>query len=287
MKYIFVVINMVLLAILAFLGVEVMYKGIETALTDFSVSPAVPVRDAAGIQQEGTTVRRNSYQRVVSRNVFSVLRDQGDENAAKAETTYEDIAHLKATTLDLKLLGTVTGSARTAYAVIADRRNRSQSLYREGDEVQDAVVKNILRQRVVLNYKGEDQVLEMDFAGRRPGKEAPPPRRDAAASTEVNVDRSLINQSFNNINELMKQIRVKPHFENGKPEGLKLYGIRKGSLFQKMGLRNGDIIKGVDGSQIESVDDALKLYNNLRNTSNVSVRIKRDGRTEEIDYYVQ
>ena len=52
----------------------------------------------------------------------------------------------------------------------------------------------------------------------------------------------------------------RPHFTAGKSDGLLLYGIQPDSLFRKMGIKNGDIIMGVDGNEIESVDDALALY---------------------------
>jgi len=58
----------------------------------------------------------------------------------------------------------------------------------------------------------------------------------------------------------MKQVRIRPHFKNGQSDGLTLSGIRSDSIFGEMGFRNGDIIVGVDGKDIESVDDALSLY---------------------------
>jgi len=54
-----------------------------------------------------------------------------------------------------------------------------------------------------------------------------------------------------------------------------------------MGLRNGDVITGVDGQQIETVDDALKLYENIMSTSNVEVQIKRRGREKTIQYNIK
>ncbi|HKK90012.1 MAG TPA: PDZ domain-containing protein, partial [Desulfobacteraceae bacterium] len=103
----------------------------------------------------------------------------------------------------------------------------------------------------------------------------------------ITLDRSLVDRSMGNINTLMKQVRIRPHFSGGKPDGMLLYGIKHDSLFKKMGLRNGDIIMGVDGKKIRSVDDALALYQNLKNASGVDMQIKRRGRLKEINYNVQ
>jgi general secretion pathway protein C len=85
----------------------------------------------------------------------------------------------------------------------------------------------------------------------------------------------------------MKQVRIQPHFQNGKPDGLRLTGVRPNSIFYKMGLKSGDIIIGVDGKNIESVDDALKFYQSLRSASRVQLQLKRRGRPKTIDYNIE
>ena len=54
-----------------------------------------------------------------------------------------------------------------------------------------------------------------------------------------------------------------------------------------MGFRNGDVIVGVDGKDIESVDDALSLYKNLQSADNVKVEIRRRGRLQTLNYSVE
>jgi general secretion pathway protein C len=43
----------------------------------------------------------------------------------------------------------------------------------------------------------------------------------------------------------------------------------------------------VDGKDIESVDDALSLYENLQSAENVQVQLRRRGRLQTIDYTVE
>ena len=85
----------------------------------------------------------------------------------------------------------------------------------------------------------------------------------------------------------MKQVRIRPHFKDGQSDGLTLSGIRSNSIFGEMGFRNGDVIVGVDGKKIESVDDALSLYGNLQTAENVQVQVRRRGRLQTIDYTVE
>ena len=85
----------------------------------------------------------------------------------------------------------------------------------------------------------------------------------------------------------MKDVRIRPHFKNGQPEGMAVSGIKSDSIFRKMGIRNGDIILGVDGQKIESVDDAMGLYGNLRSASEIKLDIKRLGQVQSIEYVIE
>jgi general secretion pathway protein C len=60
--------------------------------------------------------------------------------------------------------------------------------------------------------------------------------------------------------------------------------VRPNSFFSKMGLRNGDIIQGVDGEPITSPDDIMDLYEELKEGSSVSLQIGRRGRNKTLTY---
>jgi len=53
--------------------------------------------------------------------------------------------------------------------------------------------------------------------------------------------------------------------------------IRPGSLYQKMGISNGDIIQEVDGRKIQTADDLTGLLNTLKSSNDISLVIKRAG----------
>jgi hypothetical protein len=104
---------------------------------------------------------------------------------AMAET---DIQSLEKTRLQLKLWGTITGDAGgTAYAVIEDasKRRQPQSLYREGDNIGNALITMILREKVVLRVDGRDEILAMEQVMDQPGGRLP--RRDFRSCFRVNA----------------------------------------------------------------------------------------------------
>ncbi|MBW1990151.1 MAG: PDZ domain-containing protein, partial [Deltaproteobacteria bacterium] len=100
----------------------------------------------------------------------------------------------------------------------------------------------------------------------------------------IAVSRKEIQKNLRNINQLMTQVRVRPAFDQGKPDGLALSRIRPGSIFARMGLVDGDIIQGVNDRNISTVEDVLSLYRSLKDSPEVTLRIKRGGKPTSIRY---
>lgn len=288
MKNIFTVANIIFITLLSYLGVSGFYQ----ALTS-TQGPAHPDEfreiSQSVSQEKNVTHPLSYYQKVNDRNLFKT----GKAPEIKSESQVVDTGKIGLTDLNLKLWGTVTGDDVSAYAVIEDTKARKQNLYRTGDAIQSAVVKLILREEVILNVGGKDEKLEIEkVTASKAGRKSYTPGRVGAAARptraqKITLRRSQIEDAMENINDLMGQIKIRPHFENGVPSGLAVSSIKSKSIFRKMGLRNGDVITGVDGQQIETVDDALKLYENMMSTSSVAVQLKRRGKEKNIQYNIK
>ncbi len=307
MKNFFIIINLFLLTFVAFFLVKIVYKSIEVALISDSLHYKEKTLSIKNNHRQ-TFLVKNNYKKIIKRNIFKVITDRKDKALKNKDDDLREIAKLKVTTLKLKLLGTVAGgNPGETYAVIEDQRKKKQSLYQVGQRVQGAKIIKILRQQVVLEYNGEDQVLEMSFLSNSILKEhfdspssilkehfdspgsskAKKPNKKPSAPKVINLTRSSIDNLINNSNQALKQARIKPHLNNGQPNGLLVFGIKPESLYAKMELKNGDIIQSVNGKKLKSVDDTLKLFQGLKNASDMNIKIKRHGRTEEINYHVR
>lgn len=274
---------MLLITGTVYLGVDAFYGA---SLSRFESVDAYQTTGRQDLSPDKEIRRSLSYYKgIAERNLFNIKTVT--EEAQPENVVVED---LKQTELKLKLWGTVTGGTDESYAVIEDTKLRLQNLYRVEDEIQQAVIKEIHREKVVLSYNNELQILKMEEIKSGPGIKRPVRRESqpiTAQQAEISLKREQIESAVSNINSLMKTVRIRPHFKNGKPDGLTLSGIRSKSIFKEMGLRNGDIIVGVDGKKIESVDDALSLYQNLQAADKVQVEIRRRGRLQTIDYSIE
>lgn len=267
------------------------YSGIDTAYNHIFPDTLLKISNNKSISTdfkdskessnfENRTQDFSKYNNIYKKNLFGTL-------ISKVEKKPDiDISNLEETRLNLKLLGTVVGFKKN-YAVIL--MENKQGLYVENDKVKDAVIKRIFRQKVVLTRNNKDEILviEPDKGQKNEYYNSLEESINQSGENQFKITRQFIDDSLKDINSLMRQARVKPHFKNGKPDGIKIDSIRPFSLFKKMGLKNGDVLIGANGNKIKTVNDAIGLYNNLRSADRVTIQIKRSGIEETLDYNIE
>jgi len=272
------ILNVFLISAAIYFGVNAFY--ITTAGKLDHGHPAISMGKQISPPEEGTVHPVSYYNTIIKRNLFNTKKKTNKIEPVNIES-------LKQTDLKLKLWGTVTGDSGKTYAVIEEQKGKKQNLYKVDDTIQNATVKIILREKVVLNVNGKDEILELEKKTGDYKSIISSKKSKRSFSQNITIKRSQIDKAVKNVNDLMKQVRMRPHFSNGKPNGLVLSSIKSGSIFSKMRLKNGDIITGVDGKNIKSVDDALKFYESLKSSSNVQLQLKRKGRQKTINYNIK
>jgi len=283
-----------LLTVGVFLCVKAFYAFI-TPHQDYTVAVKSANRPVSAPAVSYSKPPPGNYKKIAERNIFNA----GTEKIApKAKSV--DIEKLKETDLKLKLWGTVTGQNGRAYAVIEDTKTRQQNLYHAGDTIQNAVVKIILREKVVLNVDDRDEILAMEeLRGRRGGAGTSKKKVRGSAGTgnrklpvsryprKIKLKSDQIKDAMENLGQLMEQANLRPHIQDGQPAGISITGIKPNAIFRKMRLRNGDVITGVNGNSIGSVEDAVRIFEELSSGSNIQLQIKRRGREQRLDYNIE
>ncbi len=183
MKNIINLIPYLLITILCVGGVEFLYSKLEQRLKRLSKEEETAViLEGTGSSEVSGVKRGYNYQVIIDRNLF------GGSLKAKETPKEESVSleELDATLLDIVLLGTITGSKYERRAIILDKSTNNQELYQKGDAIQGAIIKDILRGRVVLNFRGKDEVLNMSTEKDKksqPVSVNPSPRQRKSLST--------------------------------------------------------------------------------------------------------
>jgi hypothetical protein len=130
-------------------------------------------------------------------------------------------------------------------------------------------------------------------ASRAPAavREVPPPEPEPAitdaeldAGIQVTDDThrvlkpALLDRVLLNPMALAKGARFVPAMKDGKPVGFKLYAIRPGSVFARLGFANGDTLQRINGLEVTSADKALDVYTKVREAKLVTIELERRGK---------
>ena len=286
-KHLAVIVSLLLIACGVFLGVDIFYKVAATRMTPAPVESPLRRND----NPAGNALRRPSlsqYRMIAQRNLFRI--DAGGE-ATDAPPPI-DIDNLKETQLKLKLWGTVSGQEQEAYAVIEDSQSRRQNLYRVGDAIQNATLKMILREKVVLRVEDRDEVLQMEKVQSGPGPGSRPAATVAAApqsvrSRTIRLRQKMLEGMVKEGEDPLQDLKAEPHQTDGATDGVVLTGIQPRSIFRRLGLRNGDVITAIDGESVQSVDKLTMIYEKLVSGSGLSLELNRRGRPTTLEYQAE
>ena len=149
----------------------------------------------------------------------------------------------------------------------------------------------IKRNAIDLLVGDREQTLKMSEMNEGPilppmrGMQAPT-AAPAPAGTTI-VSRREIDAGLQDMGSLLRQAQVRPYFNAGVPDGFLVSNIRSGSVYQRMGIMDGDIIQKVNDRPMKTADDMTGLLNTLKSGSGLSLTVKRRGKQETLNYQFQ
>jgi type II secretion system protein C len=246
----------------------------------------------------------DKYSPVTERNIFSPA-DRGqkllplEERRASRPGSAITEAGQVLPTGSYTLAGTITGPGGYSWAILQEKGTRKQQIFRIHGNIGGGKIVSVTRKQIQIEKDGKRETLtlsEEEAQPRASGKTLPqppsPPRAGKEEVKRLSANRFLVNRedvtaAVGNINRFMTQARLRPHFEMGKPAGYSVSEIVPGSLMEKLGLKNNDIIKKVNGIGVSRPEEVMQAYSQLQQDSNIELQIDRGGRTEILRYEIR
>lgn len=272
--------NLLLLAMIAYFGARIVNSLVAARLDRPEVrgpTAAPPAAPVAAAQPE------SAYALIYERDIFNAVKGTAPTSGA----------HAKRTDLNVKLWGTAIGTdPASSYAIIEDLATRRQALYRVGDSILDtATLTRVEWSRVILTRGGEEEVLEISSArgpaAPAPGAAAAGERIRKTADNKYVIDRREVERTVENMNEVFTQARAVPYFEDGKTVGFRVFAIKPGSVFEKVGLQNGDVVQRVNGVELTDPTKAISLFTELQNEGHIAVDLQRNKQSKSFSYEIR
>ena len=194
----------------------------------------------------------------------------------------------------LQVFGTVAWDGGFGYAFIKNPKGK-QSVVKTGQDIPGSGrLERVYADHIVIsinNKEFEVNTLQVsppkDFAAPKKKKDAKPGNGFARQTGEGEyvVDRIAVEESISNPKRLLTDARMLPHFNEQKVQvGFVLSEVKPGGVYHTLGLKNKDIVLGVNGLKLSNPESALEAFSALKGTNRISVDIIRSGNPMTLKY---
>lgn len=276
---------------------------------------SVPDQELKYLRQNKHTfdkpIKLSEFQPIIKMNVFDAeVMPEKIVDLVEPEKPVSGIK-LKKILSDLELLGIGYSQGSFIYSIINNKKLKKEDIFTIGDDVFDtgAIIKRIFtttgKQRVYFRLGNEEGVLKYEEnVTQKPEKTQRrttrttnrPSTREATTksnSTQYTTDgknyymsSAEVDSHISDFGKLMNQAKAVPFFRNGKHEGFQFKAIDKGSLYEKLGIRNNDIIQAVNGEALNTMEKAMSLLKTVRTEREFTIKILRNNKSIVLNYYI-
>jgi general secretion pathway protein C len=273
---------LILLAItvLSFEATDLFYKIISIPLTKQII--AVTSERISSSAESNQRRQLQDYSIVTERNLFlTTLKEAGGNDAGGIFDSEQ-----KAPDFDLK--GTVACNSSFGFIIVEERENRKQKLYRLGEKIGSRKLVKITRNTAVLkNEEGEVTLKIKETVEDSLLSNSPVAQRNSSSARIPSFVKKNMDGNLNHLESIMNQAVVRPFMNKGVREGYIISNIAPNSVYEKAGIQNGDVIIGINKNQMQNANDIMQLLNSMQSGSRMEFSIKRQGRTETINYTLE
>lgn len=218
--------------------------------------------------------------------------------------------------LDVKLVGTAVVAGGRSLAIVAT--GGDVRVVREGEDITPgATILEVRSDKILVRWRERTEEFalyearSLSPAGGRPARGRPAvglsrqardPKEPPAATGEPSggdsvrkvaedrwvLDNREVDRLRSDMGSLMTQVRVVPNFgDGGQPDGFKVFAIRPGSLFAKIGLQNGDVVRKINGIEFRGPEQAMEAYARLRDETSIQIELVRQNQSRTLNYEIR
>lgn len=319
-RYIFWGVNALLAAAIAYAASGMAARLLEGALIG-SMPPAVQKKSGGAAGNNRARLPLTRFQTVLDANVFRAKRTvnttiTAPSTARKKRPAIKSVDPGKLP-IRLSLTGTIVMGADSIAFVLAPGERKEGVYHLEecmphaGDkpsrectpaQAKLAEVKSD-RITVVMNQNRYVVKFEQSRSSRTASTSRSKPRLASSRSRrttqpafssitkgnviETRIPAAEVEKAFENFAQVVNQARVVPYMVDGVAQGFQIRKIVPGSIYQRLGLRNSDIIKSVNGESLTTADQALRLFSLFKNEREISLEIQRGSKPFTLNYIVE
>ncbi len=244
---------------------------------------------------------RDFFKPITEKNIFSSSGDIPPDFLPKGVEKRRSDSEPVPSTLPLNLIGTLVHSNPSkSIAAIEFKTKNTITSYSLGKEVEGlAKIEKIERGKVFIRNLSADRLefIEMKESNKvtfdtKPKKSTTPEKAQiiqSAGDNKFELKRSDLEEKLKDIQSILMQARAVPakRASSGETYGFRLLEIQPDSIYTQLGLQVMDVITAVNGTPVTTQQQALEMYQTLRNSPQIKITVERGGKNEELSYTVK
>jgi general secretion pathway protein C len=218
----------------------------------------------------------SDYSSILERGLFG--EGKGPSGGPAAEST------------NYKLIGTIEGGSFSG-AVLED--GSGQAFYGIHQKLPDgSQIIRVMRDKVTLQ-RSDGSKIDVQLADDDKIITMQAPAGNAATGVKrmsdgkYMVDQREMLASTENMSQILTQARALPYMEQGKTVGFRISEISPGSIYEKIGLQNGDVIQKVNSQEVDDPAKFFQLYQGLRTERFIAIDLIRGGARQTLNYEIR
>jgi general secretion pathway protein C len=183
--------------------------------------------------------------------------------------------------------------------VVTVEKSRKTSVLSKGEEIDGFVLKSAGSDYALFTKNTKEFKLTLSatktIGSQITKSQAPKPNRKKTKVSqdiiETNgikvVNRNLLTAYTSNPKKIWKDIGISENKVNGKLNGFKINYVKRGSDFEKLGLKRGDLLTAINAEKLDNIGAVMGLYGDINNIENLTLTVERNGKSEDIEYEIQ
>ena len=199
------------------------------------------------------------------------------------------------TSLNVKLTGVVAIQGKPELGSAVVESQGAEQTYGVDDKIEgtSAILSQVFEDRVLLKVGARFETLMLDgieyqqMAAQNSGVQQveyqpqPEPMMDGPqppVESLADVRKEMLTEPM----KFFDYVRASPQYRNGQLYGYRVMPGKDPELFERMGLKANDVAVEINGTALNDMQQAMMVMNELREATQASIKVERDGQTRDI-----
>jgi len=258
------------------------------------VYPNLPQKTAS---MSGTSNQpTEDYESILRRNIFNVegtIPDPFDQGLLDC------FSQAKPSAQRMSLLGTIVmGDEKSSVALVMEEGGTQKLGVRKGETFFGKYeAMKVERKKLCFQVKATQDMEYIEIPEDNSGLGVSSPSFSGmsgegiqpVSETEFAVKKDFLDKQLLNLNDILQTARAVPYIDqgSGKFRGFLIQSIDAQSPFAQLGIKQGDILTGVNDIVLDNAGKGLEAFQRLRSAPTVDLKVIRGGQETSLNYKVK